>query len=121
MVRTNQLGTETRRRQPGRRGVPVRTPVEGDWLRVHRATGQGYVIGPDEQGRPTRVYVGRYFAADSRAPCRATVERAARYLREGKVLGTASAARARAFDVEALTVAGLAALFLRHAEAYYAG
>lgn len=77
MKQTNRSNRENR--------SPVRVPVEGDFLRLHRRSGQGYVQLPVQgTDRRRRVYVGPFHAPDGRNMNPAAVEVAGELLREAQ-------------------------------------
>jgi len=72
-----------------RRHGPVREHVEGEhWARLHRGTGQAYLLVDGK-----RIWLGRYFCGGSADP--EMVTRARRWLAEHRVRGGGAAAGPR--------------------------
>lgn len=95
-----------------RRQSGERVPVEGDYLRLHQGSRQGYVL-VGEPGARRRQYVGPFWTDGSeRAVSPATLE-AARLAILERALGAAAAP-------EALTVAELARRYMAHVRTKYA-
>ena len=92
---------------------PVILFVEGEPVTLHKGTGQGYVRLPDEKGRRKVHYVGLlYLDPDRKTVNQDAVDRAARLIREARILGAAPAR-------DELTVQELADRFIEHALTYY--
>jgi len=64
---------------------PVRVPVEGDFLRLHRSSEQGYVLIQEAGGdRRRQVYVGPFYTPDKRNVSPDAIQAARRLLREAQ-------------------------------------
>lgn len=107
---------------------PVQVPVEGDLLRLHRPSGQGYVLVG--KGHRRRIYVGPFYDPDGRNVSHLAMQEARRLLRDESVealpplrperatgRAVARALRAREHGV---TVSELAERYLEHVRKKYA-
>ncbi len=94
------MSTEVSRRST--RPSPVRTSVEGDWMRRHKMTGQAYVLLPGPDGSKARRYVGQYYLDDGVTLHPLSLERAGAALRESRVLGGAVGKKDGPLTVEQL-------------------
>jgi len=101
-------------RRKRERKPPYRTDVEGEWLRLHRDSGQGYLLLRDPRsGRKVRFYQGQ-LRDDSGEVLSETRERAARFLAEYR----AGFAPNRKRFASAIDVAELCRLFLEDRRTY---
>ena len=82
---TDKAG-RTRRQRASKQ--PIRTYVEGERLSLHKGSGHAYFSLPDGSGTRCRFYQGPYYESPgSRELNKRTLEVAAQFIREYRVLG----------------------------------
>lgn len=90
------LGAPRRR---SKRSKPIAVPVEGDYLRLHQASGQGYVlIAEVDGGSRRRVYLGPFLEPDGKTVSVDAIQAARRLLRDA-ALGVLRPEKARGRSV----------------------
>jgi integrase len=106
----------------------IHAPVAGDFLRLHRESGQGYVLIPQAGGgRRRQCYVGPFYGPDGetseeslQAARRLLREAKAGVLRPGKATGRAVARAIRSGRSSGVTVGELADRYEVHVRRKYA-